>query len=66
LHPFFDGNGRIGRALSEKALSQDLGYPVLLSLSSIIEKNKKEYYRELCDASKGDLDITEWIHYFVT
>ncbi len=65
LHPFFDGNGRIGRALSEKALSQDLGHPVLLSLSTTIERHKKEYYRELSEASRGEMDITEWINYFV-
>ena len=65
IHPFSDGNGRIGRALSEKALSQELERPVLLSLSTTIEKNRKEYYQELARASKGELDITRWIHYFV-
>lgn len=65
IHPFSDGNGRIGRALSEKALSQELQRPVLLSLSTTIEKNKKEYYQELARASKGDLNITRWINYFV-
>lgn len=65
IHPFSDGNGRIGRALSEKVLSQELQRPVLLSLSSTIEKNRKEYYQELARASKGDLNITRWINYFV-
>ena len=40
IHPFEDGNGRIGRAIVEKALSQDLKSPVLLSLSTRIEKEK--------------------------
>ncbi len=41
IHPFEDGNGRIGRAISEKALSQGLGRPVLLSLSESIEANRR-------------------------
>lgn len=32
IHPFEDGNGRIGRAVAEKALSQSLGRPIMLSL----------------------------------
>lgn len=40
IHPFEDGNGRIGRAIAEKALSQGLGRPVLLSLSRTIEANR--------------------------
>lgn len=41
IHPFEDGNGRMGRALAEKALSQGIGRPVLLSLSRTIEAEKK-------------------------
>jgi len=47
IHPFEDGNGRIGRAISEKALSQGLGRPAFLSLSPTIEANKKAYYTAL-------------------
>lgn len=65
IHPFSDGNGRIGRAISEKALSQDLGGPSLLSLSTIISRNKKKYYAELSYASRYDIDISAWIEYFV-
>ena len=36
IHPFDDGNGRIGRTFSEKVLTQDLGRPILLSLSTEI------------------------------
>ena len=64
IHPFDDGNGRIGRAISEKALAQDLGRPILLSLSTEILKNKKAYYDELSIASKSGLDITRWVNYF--
>ncbi|WP_315819352.1 Fic family protein [Paraflavitalea speifideaquila] len=41
IHPFEDGNGRIGRAIVEKALSQGIDRPVLLSLSRTIEANKR-------------------------
>ena len=60
IHPFEDGNGRIGRAISEKALSQNLGRPTLIALSETIEKNKKGYYQALHNASTT-LDINEWI-----
>ena len=50
IHPFEDGNGRIGRAISEKAISQGLGRPALLSLSRAIEAKKKTI---LCGAAGG-------------
>jgi Fic family protein len=64
VHPFEDGNGRIGRALAEKALSQTLGRPVLLSLSRTIEADKKSYYAEIEKAQRSNA-ITAWIEYFV-
>jgi Fic family protein len=63
IHPFEDGNGRIGRAISEKALSQGLGRPALLSLSESIEANKKTYYDALKTAQRSN-EITAWIVYF--
>lgn len=63
IHPFEDGNGRIGRAISEKALSQKLRRPTLIAISSAIEADRKSYYGALHKASKS-LDITEWLHYF--
>ena len=65
IHPFEDGNGRIGRALAEKALSQGVGHPILLSLSTMIETNKKAYYDAL-KAAQGSNEITPWIICFVT
>lgn len=65
LHPFEDGNGRIGRALAEKALVEKLQLPVFLSLSKAIEKDKKRYYSELKKAQRN-LHITDWIEYFFT
>jgi Fic family protein len=64
IHPFEDGNGRIGRAIAEKALSQGMGRPALLSLSKAIEEKKSEYYAALQKAQEGN-EITEWIDYFV-
>lgn len=63
IHPFEDGNGRIGRALSEKVLSQGLNRPILLSLSKAIEAQKKTYYHALESAQQSN-DITPWINYF--
>lgn len=64
IHPFEDGNGRLGRVIAEKALSQGVGHPVVLSLSQTIENEKKAYYNALNTASKSN-EITAWIHYFV-
>jgi Fic family protein len=63
IHPFEDGNGRVGRALAEFTLSQTLESPVILSLSKAIEKGKKHYYEQL-ECAQRNLDITAWINYF--
>jgi len=63
IHPFDDGNGRIGRAIADKALAQALGHPALLSLSRSIEAEKKSYYRALETAQKS-AEITPWIDWF--
>jgi len=65
IHPFDDGNGRIARALADHALAQDTRQPVLHSLSTAIEQNKQGYYDQLEQAQKGDIDISEWIVWFV-
>lgn len=64
IHPFEDGNGRIGRAIAEKALSQTIGRPVVLSLSRTIEAKKNTYYQSLENAQQSN-NITSWINYFV-
>ena len=63
IHPFEDGNGRLGRAVSEKALSQGAGYPVLLSLSRTIEQGRSAYYDALKVAQRSN-ETTSWISYF--
>jgi len=63
VHPFEDGNGRIGRAIAEKAFSQTLGRPVMFSLSQAIEADRKSYYKSLERAQRGN-EITAWVNYF--
>jgi Fic family protein len=64
IHPFEDGNGRIGRAISEKALSQGMGHPVPISLSRSIEARRSAYYDALESAQRSN-EITGWLVYFV-
>lgn len=64
IHPFEDGNGRIGRTISEKALSQGLGRPVLLSLSKAIESDRNAYYEALKAAQRTN-EVTNWLRYFL-
>ncbi len=63
IHPFEDGNGRIGRAISEKALSQGLERPTLIALARGIERSRKAYYAALHGASDS-LDIQDWLAFF--
>jgi Fic family protein len=63
IHPFEDGNGRIGRALAEKVLSHGVGCPVLIALSKMLEKRKKEYYSALEHCNRT-LDVNHWVEFF--
>ena len=63
IHPFEEGNGRIGRAIADKCLSESLGRVLVLSLSTAIEQNKKAYYNAL-QLAQQSLGITDWIVYF--
>lgn len=63
VHPFEDGNGRIGRAIAEKALSQVTGRPTLIALSQIISSNRKTYY-DLLERSNKSNKIDTWLIYF--
>jgi Fic family protein len=63
IHPFEDGNGRIGRLLVEKVLSQGIHKPVLIALSKVLERRKKQYYAEL-ERCNRTLEIQPWIEYF--
>jgi Fic family protein len=63
IHPFEDGNGRIGRAIAEKAIAQGFGHSVLVGLATTILAHQKSYYQELEKANRGN-EITEWILWF--
>jgi len=63
VHPFEDGNGRIGRALAEKSLAQNLGQPTLIALAYTIARERKAYYDAL-ERNNRDIDITDWLVYF--
>jgi len=63
IHPFEDGNGRIGRALAEKALAQCLGRPTLTALATTILAKRKAYYAAL-EASNKHQEITAWLAWF--
>lgn len=63
IHPFEDGNGRIGRAVSEKALAQGLGAPTFTALAATILRRRRVYYERLEASSKSN-EITEWLAWF--
>jgi Fic family protein len=63
IHPFEDGNGRIGRALVEKVISQKLKAPALNSFAKIIESRKKQYYDAL-QSCNFSLNINQWLMFF--
>ncbi len=63
IHPFEDGNGRIGRAIAEKALAQTLGRPTLTALAATILVRRKEYYAAL-EAANREMEITAWLRWF--
>ena len=60
IHPYEDGNGRMARALVEKALSQSAGAPALSGLSRQIAANKSQYYDAL-ERNNRNLEITDWL-----
>ncbi len=64
IHPFEDGNGRVGRAISQKALAQGVGQPMVLALSSTILARRRAYYDALARATGGTNDISEWLAWF--
>jgi Fic family protein len=66
IHPFEDGNGRIGRAIADMALTLADGVPRrFYSLSAQLMAERKDYYRELEAAQRGGLDITDWLVWFL-
>ena len=65
IHPFDDGNGRIGRAIADLLLARSEKSSLrFYSLSAQIQKERKQYYDILEKTQKGTLNITQWIEWF--
>jgi Fic family protein len=66
LHPFDDGNGRIARAIGDLLLARaEGGTPRFYSVSAQIQKERKAYYEILERTQKADVDVTEWLAWFL-
>jgi Fic family protein len=66
IHPFEDGNGRMARAIADMALARADATPDrFYSMSSQIEIERKHYYQKLEFAQRGDIDITDWLVWFL-
>ncbi len=65
VHPFLDGNGRVGRALSMLVLFSD-GYDIreFFSLEEHFDRNAEEYYKSLQSVAANNGDVTAWLEYF--
>jgi Fic family protein len=66
IHPFDDGNGRLGRAIADLALARsEQASQRFYSLSAQIRAERDAYYRVLERTQQGDLDITQWLVFFL-
>jgi Fic family protein len=66
IHPFEDGNGRVGRAIIDMAIAQHLRPPMRLhSLSKQMLTARAEYYDALSLTQRGGADLTTWVQWFV-
>lgn len=65
IHPFEDGNGRIGRAIAEKALVQGLGKPIFIGLAHGILAHQRSYYEALEAANKRN-ELSSWLTWFAS
>jgi Fic family protein len=66
IHPFEDGNGRIGRAIADLALARSEGSSQrFYSMSAQIRTERSVYYDQLEQTQKGETDVTEWVLWFL-
>jgi Fic family protein len=66
IHPFEDGNGRIARAIADMALARsEESSQRFYSMSAQIRLERNAYYEMLEATQKGDLDVTEWLEWFL-
>ena len=66
IHPFEDGNGRMGRAIVDLELARADGTTErFYSMSSQLETERKEYYLQLERGQRNGLDVTVWLEWFL-
>ena len=66
IHPFDDGNGRMGRAITDLMLARsERSSQRFYSMSAQIQRERNEYYARLEASQKGDLDVTRWMEWFL-
>jgi len=66
IHPFDDGNGRIARAIADLQLARaDQSQQRFYSMSAQIQAERKIYYDILESTQRGDLDVTQWLEWFL-
>lgn len=66
IHPFDDGNGRIGRAITDMLLARAEGSSErFYSMSSQILSERNQYYQVLQKVQRSKGDITEWLEWFL-
>jgi Fic family protein len=67
VHPFEDGNGRVARAIADLQLTRSDDNPQrFYSMSAQIQPERGRYYDILEKTQRGDLDITEWLLWFLS
>ena len=67
IHPFEDGNGRVGRAIVDLTLARDVGDSArMLRISQQLSDSRDAYYQRLQRAQHGGLDVTQWIVWFLS
>lgn len=66
IHPFEDGNGRVGRVWVDLVLARDSGEASrLIRTSQRLLERRNEYYDHLERAQHGGLDATDWVTWFI-
>lgn len=63
IHPFYDGNGRLGRFTLSYCVSQSLEAIWAYRISEIIKEHRKEYYKafEICNNPRNLGDLTPFL-----
>lgn len=66
VHPYDDGNGRLARAIADMQLTRaDGSNKRFYSMSSQIMKERRSYYKILERTQRSDLDVTDWMLWFL-